>query len=198
MTDELLIEKFLKGQTDAFNTLVWRWEKPLYNFILRYLGDSDKAKDVLQNTFIRAYKSLPKLKDRSRFATWIYQIALNQCHDCWKASQSGHLNLSELDNDDPDKKYERLTLIDSAHGPEKSAHNNDLAEYLRRALMLIPEEQRVVIIMKEYHGLKFTEIEAILQVPINTVKSRLYYGLSAMQKIFKQWGLDREDLRYEV
>jgi len=52
--------------------------------------------------------------------------------------------------------------------------------------------------MKEYHGLKFTEIEAILQIPLNTIKSRLYYGLSAMQKVFKQWGLDREDLRYEM
>lgn len=198
MTDELLIEKFLSGQTEAFNTLVWRWEKPLYNFILRYLGDSDQAKDVLQNTFIRAYKSLPKLKEYSRFSTWIYQIALNQCHDCWKSRKNGHLNLSDLENDDPDNRHEQIALVDPGHGPEKIRNNEELAEYLRRALMLIPEEQRVVIIMKEYHGLKFTEIEAILQVPLNTVKSRLYYGLTALQKVFAQWGIDREDLRFEV
>jgi len=198
MTDELLIEKFLSGQTDAFNTLVWRWEKPLYNFILRYLGDSDQAKDVLQNTFIRAYKSLPKLKDHSRFSTWIYQIALNQCHDCWKSRKSGFLNLSDLENNERENKREHLSMVDPAHGPEKIKNNAELADYLRQALQMIPEEQRVVIIMKEYHGLKFTEIEAILQVPLNTVKSRLYYGLTALQKVFVQWGLDREDLRFEM
>lgn len=198
MTDEILIKKFLQGQTEAFNTLVWRWEKPLYNFILRYIGDCEQTKDVLQNTFIRAYKSLNRLKDHTRFSAWIYQIALNQCHDCWKARKSGHLNLSDLEDDEQDNKREHYSMVDPAHGPEKIRNNAELAEYLRQALLMIPEEQRVVIIMKEYHGLKFTEIEAILQIPINTIKSRLYYGLSALQKVFKQWGLDREDLRYEV
>lgn len=198
MTDEILIDKFLKGHTEAFNTLVWRWEKPLYNFILRYLGDSEQAKDVLQNTFIRAYKSLPRLKDHSRFSTWLYQIAHNQCHDCWKARRHDNLNMADLENDEDENQSERKTIVDPDSGPDKSALNSEIAEYLRRALLMIPEEQRVVIIMKEYHGLKFTEIEAILQIPLNTIKSRLYYGLSAMQKIFRQWGLDREDLRYEM
>jgi len=140
MTDEILIDKFLKGHIEAFNTLVWRWETPLYNFILRYLGDGDQAKDVLQNTFIRAYKSLHRLKDHSRFSTWIYQIALNQCHDCWKSQKRANLNISDLEDDDEENRHERITMADPACGPDKSAFNGDIAEYLRRALLLIPEE----------------------------------------------------------
>jgi RNA polymerase sigma-70 factor (ECF subfamily) len=106
--------------------------------------------------------------------------------------------MADLENDEDENQSERKTIVDPDSGPDKSALNSEIAEYLRRALLMIPEEQRVVIIMKEYHGLKFIEIEAILQIPLNTIKSRLYYGLSAMQKIFRQWGLDREDLRYEM
>jgi len=81
MTDAELIQKFLDGNTEAFNTLVWRWEKNVYNFVLRYLGDREEAKDVCQQTFIRAYRKLRHLRTPEKFSTWLYQIALNICRD---------------------------------------------------------------------------------------------------------------------
>lgn len=82
--------------------------------------------------------------------------------------------------------------------PDEEAQNRDLRDILNRALQAIPEEQRVVIVMKEYQGLKFTEIAEALQTSVNTVKSRMYYGLSAIRKVFKQWNIDEEMIEYEV
>ena len=198
MEDELLIEKFINGDRQAFNTLVWRWEKPIYNFILRYIGDSDQAKDLLQMTFIRAYKSLNKLNDHAKFSSWLYQIALNQCKDHFKTRKIERLDCLEIADEGHDHYSKNIVPIDPSDPPERQHHYNNTVRVLQKALMLIPEEQRVVIIMKEYHGLKFQEIGEILQVPINTIKARMYYGLSALQKLFKQWGLDREDFGYEL
>jgi len=199
MNDEQLILKFLNGDAGAFNTLVWRWEKPIFNFILRYIGDEDASKDVLQQTFIRAYKSLKRLKDRERFSCWLYSIALNQCHDEQRKQRKNHFSIDDGGcDDDSEFKGKRVTLWDADARTESAIHHENISEILNRALQQIPAEQRIVIIMKEYHGLKFTEIEEILEVPINTVKSRMYYGLSALQKIFKQWGIDREVVGYEM
>lgn len=92
-----------------------------------------------------------------------------------------------------------MELADNAaNRPDASAHRQDVRHLLEKALGSIPEEQRVVVVMKEYQGLKFTEIADALQVPINTVKSRMYYGLSALKKLFDQWNIDQEMLRYDV
>lgn len=199
MTDEILIERFLSGDVSAFNTLVWRWEKPIYNFILRYLGESELAKDVMQRTFIRAYKGLSKLKDMKKFSTWLFQIALNQCRDELKKKRYQFVSIDEVNNkNSSDSKKISHTIVDPDDGPENLSHKEDIASILKRALQCVPEEQRVVIIMKEYHGLKFVEIEEILKVPLNTIKSRMYYGLSSLRKVLEQWGLNREDLCYEV
>jgi DNA-directed RNA polymerase specialized sigma24 family protein len=87
VTDEALIIRFLNGDNDAFNTLVTRWQKPIYNFVLRYAADSDSAKDLTQQTFIRAYGSLRKLENPTRFSSWLYRIALNAARDAGRSSQ---------------------------------------------------------------------------------------------------------------
>ncbi|MBL7136000.1 MAG: sigma-70 family RNA polymerase sigma factor [Candidatus Marinimicrobia bacterium] len=199
MTDEILIERFLSGDVSAFNTLVWRWEKQIYNFILRYLGDYELAKDVMQRTFIRAYKGLSKLKDKKRFSTWLFQIALNQCKDEFKKRKRRHVSINEVHRDENSCTKELISIIaDPKDGPENATQMDSVTSVLKRALQCIPEEQRVVIIMKEYHGLKFIEIAEILRVPLNTIKSRMYYGLNSLRKVLQQWGVDREDLGYEV
>ncbi len=199
MADEILIERFLSGDVSAFNTLVWRWEKQIYNFILRYLGDYELAKDAMQRTFIRVYKGLSKLRDRKKFSTWLFQIALNQCKDELKKRKRKHVSISEVRRDDSSGSREIVSVIaDPNNGPESVTQMDSVTSILKKALQCIPEEQRVVIIMKEYHGLKFIEIAEILSVPLNTIKSRMYYGLNSLRKVLEQWGIDREDLGYEV
>ena len=200
MTDEQLIKKFLDGDVYAFNTLIWRWEKNLYNFILRYIGDREEAKDLCQKTLIRVYRNLHRLRDTRKFYTWIYQIAVNICRDELKRRKRNPIcsleNLQEINNGQPNSKLEFESTM-TAH-PEKDVQDRDLRELLNRALQAIPEEQRVVIIMKEYQGLKFTEIAEALQMSVNTVKSRMYYGLSALKKVFRQWNIEKEMIKYDV
>ncbi len=199
MKDEILIKKFISGNVSAFNTLVWRWQKPIYNFIYRYIGDEDIAKDILQQTFIRAYKSLSKLKDHSKFSTWLFQIALNQSKTELMKKKRTMVSIDEFHDDDGSaSKRPKQVLIDPDLRPEHTSYNENLSNLLKDALQHIPSDQRVVIVMKEYHGLKFTEISEILREPINTVKSRMYYGLNSLRKILQKWDLDKEDLVYEM
>lgn len=199
MNDESLIREFTAGNTAAFNTLVWRWEKPIYNFILRYLGDSEQAKDVMQRCFIRAYKSLGKLQDHRCFSAWLYRIALNLCRDELKKRRSVTYSLSESpDLDDCDKGAPQIVIADEKQDTARLTHQENLSEVLQKALLAIPEEQRVVVIMKQYHGMKFTEIADVLKIPINTIKSRMYYGLNALHSVLQRWGVNREDLSYEM
>ncbi|MCZ6633441.1 MAG: sigma-70 family RNA polymerase sigma factor [bacterium] len=195
MTDAELITRFLSGQITAFNTLVKRWERPIYNFILRYVGNREETRDLSQQTFIRAYKSLKRLRDPEKFSTWLYQIALNSCRDAARSRSRRPLSLDALQENGVDDLPELATS--PTHHPDAFAHAQNVRDLLNRALQSIPEEQRVVVIMKEYQGLKFTEIADALSVPLNTVKSRMYYGLSALKKIFDQWNLDEEMVRYE-
>ncbi|MCK4716755.1 MAG: sigma-70 family RNA polymerase sigma factor, partial [Candidatus Marinimicrobia bacterium] len=153
MNDEFLIREFNSGNVSAFNTLIWRWEKPIFNFILRYIGDQDQAKDVMQLCFIRVFKSLGKLKNHARFSAWLYQIALNLCRDELKKRKHLTYSISEVrDYDDSDKNGNKVVITDQSQDPTRHVYREDIAKLLQKALMSIPEEQRVVIIMKQYHG----------------------------------------------
>lgn len=200
MTDDQLIIRFLDGQVNAFNTLVWRWEKRLYNFILRYVGDREDAKDLCQKTFIQVYQDLRRLRDPGKFSTWVHQIAVNLCRDELRnRHRRPMLSLEGLqeDYDDPSLAAPEMAAAPSMQ-PDAAAHRRDMRELLNAALQTLPEEQRVVVIMKEYQELKFAEIAEILGISVNTAKSRMYYGLGALRKVFDQWNISQEVLGYEV
>lgn len=192
VTDEALIIAFLNGNTDAFNTLVTRWRKPIYNFVLRYAADRDSADDLTQQTFIRAYQGLRKLDKPTRFSSWLYRIALNAARDAGRSNQR-HSMVSTSD----EVVANELRVSPFSH-PDQIAHRRDLRDVLSRALQEIPEEQRVVVIMKEYQGLKFREIAEAMEIPINTVKSRLYYGLNSLKKLFEEWKVTKEVVWYDA
>jgi len=199
-SDTELISSFLKGNVDAFNTLVIRWEKTVYNFILRYVGDEDEAKDICQESFIKVYKNIRKFEGRANFSTWLYRIAINQCNDQLKKRKQLNyivdIDLSELDdgmlanynsrdkegNDQPDKQYQR----------------SELRRILKNALTLLPDEQRLVVVLKEYQGLKFKEIAKLLKCSENTAKSRMYYGLTTLKRVLKRMKVGMEMISYDM
>jgi RNA polymerase sigma-70 factor (ECF subfamily) len=202
MTDRDLIEKDLSGSDDAFNTLVWRWQKIIFNFAWRDLGNRDEAHDVAQQVFIRVYRNLHKLKDRDRFSTWIYQIAANLCRDVIKQRRRRQvLSLESMQESGSAElaANDAFTLMpEGDQHPDRIVSRSQLRDLLEKALQEIPEEQRIVVVMKEYQNLKFTEIAEILGAPVNTIKSRLYYGLNALKKVLARWDIDREVLTYEM
>lgn len=200
ITDIDLIENYLAGDLEAFNRLVWRWEKPIYHFIFRMIGEPEAAREISQQTFIRVFKNLKKLKEPEKFRTWIYQIAANLCRDeIRKRQRSNSLSLEKFKEDNENGATLPENLISQPrHAPDIQWGQTEAREIIEQALRKIPEEQRIVIIMKEYQGLKFTEIAEILNQSVNTIKSRMYYGLNALRKIFEQWEIQKEAFEYDM
>lgn len=176
LTDSQLIERTLGGEADAFNLLVHRWERHIYGLTLRMLGRDDEAKDATQETFLSAYRNLGKFRGEAKFSSWIYRIALNICNTKLRGRTKNVLSIEEQQE---------------AVGFEVPAETDDLAggiqkeqvaRHVRRALQGLPADMRQVIVMKEYEGLKFSEIADILGIPVSTVKTRMYTGLSELRK----------------
>jgi len=182
-TDEELVERFVEGDQESFNLLMWRWEKPLYKFIYRVIGDQEEARDICQESFLRAYRSLRGFRQKAKFSSWLYKIALNQCHT-WgrRRKRTRIIPLSEIVRGDGYPHGEE------GEGPssqpmEASLQRREKEIMVRQALASLPENQRLIIILKEYQGLKFREIAQVLRCPTSTVKSRLYAGLMALSLI---------------
>lgn len=192
MTDQELIRLYLKGDEGALNTLVRRYHKPVYNYLLKLTGNREDAADLAQTAFIRCCKSIKKLKDHEKFAPWLYRIAANAARDFWRSRK----DMVSFDNDSEDSKSYN-DILHSEDDPYRTTESLDRADIVKKALSRLPIDQREVLILKIYQGLKFTEIAETVDAPLNTVKSRLYYGLSAMKKTLKSWNLE-ELKQYEM
>ncbi len=196
MTDAELIRRFRDGESHAFNGLTGRWHRRLYNFILRQVGDREDAHDLCQKVLIKAHRNLRRLRDPEKFSTWIYQIAVNTCRDeLRRRRRHPTISLESLEqgaDGRPDG------TVKSSARADKRIHEYELRDLLNRALQCIPQEQRIIVVMKEYQHLKFTEIAAIMKLPVNTVKSRLYYGLNNLRKQLDQWNITPETIDYEM
>ncbi len=176
MSDSQIIERTLGGEPEAFNLLVRRWERQIYGLSLRMLGRDEEAKDATQETFLSAYRNLSKFRGESKFSSWIYRIALNICNTKLRSRARGTISLEE--------QWETTGFEIAAETDDLSGNiqQQQITRHVRRALQGLPAEMRQVIIMKEYEGLKFAEIADILGIPLSTVKTRMYTGLTELRK----------------
>lgn len=194
-----LVSAAQSGDILAMNQLVKLWQKRIYNFALKYFNDHDLAMEVTQKTFISMSKNLNKLKDDGSFKSWLYRIASNYCHEEVRRQQNKWvLPFMKVQNNKDKKTIEDSPNLGGAHDPERNLGNLELKELLKKALATLPEEQRLVVIMKEYEGLKIREIAEVMNISDNTVKSRLYYALGSLKKLLDQWNITRENIHYEL
>lgn len=178
--EQLLIHQARTGNTRAQGQLVQRWYKRVYNFSLKYLGDHDQAMDVSQQTFIAMYQKLGSLRDTSKFKPWLYTLLVNFCR--MQQRNSGKEATISLNGHSNDSQQRTLFSIRSKHSdPEEILIRSEMAATVQQALLQLSEEQREVLILKEYEGLKFREIAEALQISENTAKSRLYYALNHLR-----------------
>jgi RNA polymerase sigma-70 factor, ECF subfamily len=178
LSDDQLIERTLAGDTDQFSELVRRWERQIYGLSLRMLGRDEDARDVCQETFLAAYRNLNKFRGDAKFSSWLYRIALNACHS--RLRRNGGAVEQSLDQEDASGR--RLEIADAAaENAGERMHRDQRVTLVRRALQALPSEMRQVIVMKEYEELTFAEIAEVLNLPVSTVKSRLYTGLQLMR-----------------
>lgn len=175
-----LILKAQSGDDDSFNKLVSLWYKRIYNYCYKYAGSHDLAMDITQNTFITVHEKINQLREVGSFRSWLYRIATNCCHEEMRKLRkiSGY----SLNDDDNETDNAHLQVRDDTKNqPDSKLQQQETADMILDALQTLAEEQRMVVIMKEYEGLKFREIADALEISENTAKSRLYYGLKHLR-----------------
>lgn len=183
-TDEELVARSKGGDADSFNQLILRWERPIYALAYRVIGREEDARDVCQETFLRAFRALPGFKGEAKFSSWVYRIALNLCRD-WMRRQRRAPTVQMPEGVDPIEMASERGPVESI---ETLVERRELSGVVEEAMKLLPEEQRTAIILKEYHGMTFQEIADLQGCPLSTVKTRLYQGLSVLRRHLEKNG----------
>jgi len=177
-TDEELVARSIGGDSDSFNELVLRWERPIYALAYRTIGREEDARDVCQETFLRAFRALPGFRGQAKFSSWLYRIALNLCRDWIRRERRAPIVQPPEDVD----VMELAAAAEPTESIEDLVARKDLSRAVERLMALLPEEQRTAIVLKEYHGLTFQEIAELVGCPLSTVKTRLYQGLTVLRR----------------
>jgi RNA polymerase sigma-70 factor (ECF subfamily) len=177
-SDEELVTRSIGGDADSFNQLVLRWERPIYALAYRQLGREEDARDVCQETFLRAFRAIGGFRGQAKFSSWLYRIALNLCRDWVRRQRRTPVVQMPEDVDAMEMAAER----EPSESIEDLVARKDLTRLVEKAMAKLPEEQRTAIILKEYHGLTFQEIADTVGCPLSTVKTRLYQGLAVLRR----------------
>jgi RNA polymerase sigma-70 factor (ECF subfamily) len=187
--DETLLGQYQQGDRAAFGELLVRHRRPVYNFILRYMGDRNQAEDLLQEVFLRIVQGAGDFKGESKFTTWLYTIARNLCIDtARKMVFRRHASLdgpSHCEDGDGPSLMDRIP--NSGAAVDREAIGKELQPQLARAVEALVHEQREVFVMREYLSLPFKEIADIVGVPENTVKSRMRYALEKLRESLAEY-----------
>ncbi len=183
--DEELVARSMGGDVESFNQLVIRWERPIFALAYRVIGREEDARDVVQETFLRAFRSIGGFRGQAKFSSWIYRIALNLCRD-WIRKQKRTPVLQAPEGVD-------VIELAADTGPtepiEDLVARNAMSAVVARVMETLPDEQRTAIILKEYQGLTFQEIADLQGCPLSTVKTRLYQGLMVVRRELEKQGI---------
>jgi len=199
-SDEKLMLAYLKGDLRAFELLVERHRRPVFHFVLRFLGDREQAEDLVQETFFRVARNAEVFRRHSKFKTWLYTIARNLCIDQHRKSR--HRQAMSLDAAAPGQAQgEGQALGESLPNPgpgtDRSAAAASLGPLLNEAIESLPAEQREVFLLREYSGIPFKEIGQLTSTPPNTVKSRMRYALEGLRNYLVARGVNTADAFFD-
>jgi RNA polymerase sigma-70 factor, ECF subfamily len=175
--DEVLMEELKAGNPQAFDLIIYRYEKTLLNYLYRWMGNFHQSEDLCQEVFLRVYKSAMKFNSEQKFSSWLYRIANNLCIDEYRKNK----NVIKVDIEDIE--------LPSSENIEEKVEKNEIEEKVKKAVMSLPQDHRTVLILKHYQGLSYNEISEILGCPLGTVKSRIHYALIELRKT-----LDRNNI----
>ena len=183
---------FKKGDAKAFERLLARHKKAIYNFCLRMLGDRSAAEDAMQEVFMRVVRSAKDWESHAKFTTWLYTIARNHCIDAIR--KAGYRKTASLDQTlDPNEEAgstlgDRVSDEESVT-PDRGAESSRLRAKLASAIASLSEDQREVFVMREYAGMPFKDIASVVGVPENTMKSRMRYALEHLRAHLARLGV---------
>jgi RNA polymerase sigma-70 factor, ECF subfamily len=182
--DEVLMEAFRDGDARAFEQLVTRHQRGVYNFLLRSARDRARAEELLQEVFLRVIRSKQRYERTAKFTTWLYAIARNLCVDESRRARfrdHASLDASRRGRDGEGGQPLLATLAAEDVPTDEAAEAGTLRERLAAAVDRLPEDQREVFLLRQMAGLSFREIGETVGIPENTVKSRMRYALEKLR-----------------
>jgi len=176
-TDEIIVERALTGDAEAFGELVRRWERRIFALTYGMLGREEDARDATQETFLAAFRNLRGFRGEAKVSSWLHRIAVNQCISRQRRSKVRSESALEDENENNAGSF----AMPSSYSPAHVVEGRQETAAVRRAINSLPIELRQVVVMKEFEELTFREISEALDLPLSTVKSRLYTALKQLQ-----------------
>ena len=184
--DETIVERALAGDPEAFGEIVRRWERRIFALSYGMLGREDEARDATQETFLAAFRNLRGFRGEAKVSSWLHRIAVNQCITRQRRAKVR----SESALDDEQEKQGADFAAPLRYSPSRVIESQQETDAVRRAIQSLPVELRQVVVMKEFEELTFREISEALDIPLSTVKSRLYTALKQLQMRLKRFAND--------
>lgn len=181
------VKRAKNGDINAFEIIVKTYEKKIYNLALRYNNNREDAFDISQEVFIKVFRSIGSFKEESSFSTWLYRVAVNVCID-YQRKNKKHSNSLSLTIRDDDGDEQQLEIEDISYSPETVYDRTELRESIGKALNMLSEEHKQVLILREINGLSYEEIAEVLSLEEGTVKSRIYRGREKLCRILSSEG----------
>ncbi len=177
LADEQLVELAVSKDPDAFGEIVRRWERKIFALCFGMLTREDEARDAAQETFIAAYKNLDRFRGEAKVSSWLHRIAVNQCLTVKRRAKTR----SEDFIDEASGEKEHVFVAPAMMSPGSKAEQAERLNMVRQAVSALPTDLRQIVVMKEFEEMTFQEISDTLEIPLSTVKSRLYTALKQLR-----------------
>lgn len=182
LTDAQLLNRFRKGDNSAFDRIVDRYQKPLFTYLFRFVGDQQVAEDIFQDTFLKIIKSLNDYREQSKFGNWLFGIAHHLAIDFLRKEKRHQKIFSDNEGDRNSDSYFK-NIPESNLLPDQNIEQKELRQILNNAINRLSEEQKEVFLLREHSDLTFKEIAELLDRPLNTVLAQMRYAMLNLRKI---------------
>ena len=173
ISDAECVRKLQRGETDAFETLIRRHQKTIFNLAYRMLGDYDEAAEISQEAFLSAYRAIGNFRGEANFSTWLYRIALNHATTRRKSLNTRQQRSVPIENTEP--------ASDPHPGPAESMEKKEIRQRVQQALNRLDPEDAAVILLRDLQDVPYEEVARVLEIPVGTVKSRLHRARQALK-----------------
>jgi RNA polymerase sigma-70 factor (ECF subfamily) len=185
-SDEQIVERALTGDAEAFGEIVQRWERRIFALAFGMLGREEDARDATQETFLAAFRNLRAFRGEAKVSSWLHRIAVNQC--ITRQRRAKVRNESAIESEEEKNAASFAAPIGCS--PARVVEGRETIAAVRLAVNSLPVELRQVVVMKEFEELTFKEIADALDLPLSTVKSRLYTALKQLQMRLQKFAKD--------
>jgi RNA polymerase sigma-70 factor (ECF subfamily) len=171
--DQRLVERVQRGDKEAFELLVTKYQRKLNRLLSRFIRDPSEVEDVAQEAFIKAYRALPSFRGDSAFYTWLYRIAVNTAKNYLVAAGRRAPTSTAIDSEEAES-FEEGHQLRHMNTPEAELMSKQVAATVNQTMEALPEELRVAITLREIEGMSYEDIAAAMSCPIGTVRSRIF------------------------